>query len=407
MFDVLKEKYVSMTVGDVRSSLSSTMTDGLRDSLEDLRAQTDRSIKKTKRSLEQEMQTTIQEQTELITGGSGGHVVLKRDANGKPTDILVMDTENMNTATNVLRINVNGIGFSSHGINGPYGSAWTLDGRFSADYIQTGTLNANLIRAGIITDINNSNYWNLETGEFRLAATTTVGGSTVSAIASSAVSSYDTSLNQQAVFNKLTNNGQTQGIYLNANDNKLYINASYIQTGTLSANRIQGGTLTLGGSNNVNGQLSIQDSYGTVIGTWNKDGVNINSGSINIGNGKFTVSSSGALTSQDATINGSIYAKSTSENKWLKIDGGILTGAYNSNSQQGMIYFGPVYDNYSYGVWIEGNNYIGLYAPHIFVNNGSNCGRGYNGYVKCQYEENGYIYTTNMFFVNGILMEGI
>lgn len=42
----------------------------------------------------------------------------------------------------------------------------------------------------------------------------------------------DDSLTQQEVFNRLTNNGQTQGIYLS--NNRLYINASYIATGIIS-----------------------------------------------------------------------------------------------------------------------------------------------------------------------------
>lgn len=42
----------------------------------------------------------------------------------------------------------------------------------------------------------------------------------------------DDNLTQQEVFNRLTNNGQTQGIYLS--NKSLYINASYIATGTIS-----------------------------------------------------------------------------------------------------------------------------------------------------------------------------
>lgn len=42
----------------------------------------------------------------------------------------------------------------------------------------------------------------------------------------------DENLTQQEVFNRLTNNGQTQGIYLS--NKRLYINASYIATGTIS-----------------------------------------------------------------------------------------------------------------------------------------------------------------------------
>lgn len=83
------------------------------------------------------------------------------------------------------------------------------------------------------------------------------------------VNSLDTSLNQQDIFNRLTNNGQDQGIYLQ--NNKIYVNASYIQSGTLR----------LGGINNQYGVLQIMSSTNTPIGTWDKDGINItNNGTI-------------------------------------------------------------------------------------------------------------------------------
>ena len=83
------------------------------------------------------------------------------------------------------------------------------------------------------------------------------------------VNSLDTSLNQQDIFNRLTNNGQDQGIYLK--NNKIYVNASYIQSGTLR----------LGGINNQYGVLQIMSSTNTPIGTWGKDGINItNNGTI-------------------------------------------------------------------------------------------------------------------------------
>jgi len=65
---------------------------------------------------------------------------------------------------------------------------------------------------------------------------------------------------QTEVFNRLTNNSQEQGIWLSGG--KIYINASYINTGFLSANRIQGGTLTLGGSGNGNGLLEVLNGSG-------------------------------------------------------------------------------------------------------------------------------------------------
>jgi phage minor structural protein len=50
------------------------------------------------------------------------------------------------------------------------------------------------------------------------------------------ISNYDDYLTQLEIFNKLTNNGETQGIYMQ--DGKLYINMDYAKTGTLDANSI-------------------------------------------------------------------------------------------------------------------------------------------------------------------------
>ena len=51
--------------------------------------------------------------------------------------------------------------------------------------------------------------------------------------AQDAVIALDDSLTQQGIFNRLTNGGQEQGVYLD--NGKVYINASYINTGTIDA----------------------------------------------------------------------------------------------------------------------------------------------------------------------------
>lgn len=85
---------------------------------------------------------------------------------------------------------------------------------------------------GGIRDSKNKNRWNLDTGEFALAATATVGGKTVNKIAQDAVNILDDDLTQREIFNRLTSNGKTQGIYLSGG--LLYINATYLKTGTIS-----------------------------------------------------------------------------------------------------------------------------------------------------------------------------
>ncbi len=60
--------------------------------------------------------------------------------------------------------------------------------------------------------------------------------------ANAVTAALNAALNQQGIFNRLTNNGQTQGVYLK--DGKLYINGSYIDTGTLNADLIRAGVIS-------------------------------------------------------------------------------------------------------------------------------------------------------------------
>jgi len=84
----------------------------------------------------------------------------------------------------------------------------------------------------------------------------------------SAVDKLNKALTSEEVFNRLTDNGKKQGIYLQGD--QLYINFSYGK----------GGTLTLGGVNNKNGSIQILDAIGAEVGKWDKDGLNIKKGSI-------------------------------------------------------------------------------------------------------------------------------
>lgn len=142
VYNVLLDRYDEMELGEAQSSLASTLVKPL-----------EQAIKSATKNLPTRsyIQNEIDHATELITGGMGGNIVFVYDANGKPVELLVMDTEDTATAVHVLRINVNGIGFSSTGINGPYTSAWTLDGQFVADFITAGSLNANLIQSGTLS----------------------------------------------------------------------------------------------------------------------------------------------------------------------------------------------------------------------------------------------------------------
>lgn len=92
----------------------------------------------------------IAEATKWLTSGDG-YLVIVQDDDGNFKELLCMDTNDVATAADVLRINKNGIGFSHTGVNGPYVSAWTIDGSFNADFILAGEINANLITAGTLS----------------------------------------------------------------------------------------------------------------------------------------------------------------------------------------------------------------------------------------------------------------
>lgn len=73
--------------------------------------------------------------TNLISKATNGYVVLRPAEN--PTEILIMDTADVNTAQKIWRWNLNGLGYSNKGINGPYEQAMTQDGQIVADFIKT------------------------------------------------------------------------------------------------------------------------------------------------------------------------------------------------------------------------------------------------------------------------------
>lgn len=139
VYNVLLDRYDEMELGDARSTFAETIIAPVQEAIET--ATQDMATRSyTKQA--------VDHATQLITGGMGGNVVSRYDADGYPIEILIMDTKDVDTAQHVLRININGIGFSSTGINGPYTSAWTLDGQFVANFITAGTMSANRVRGG-------------------------------------------------------------------------------------------------------------------------------------------------------------------------------------------------------------------------------------------------------------------
>jgi phage minor structural protein len=89
----------------------------------------------------------------------GGHCI-KREG-----EILIMDTDDIATATKVWRWNLNGFGYSSTGYNGTFGTAINMDGEINASFIKTGELDASLLKAGTISSADGTFRLDLGSGK--------------------------------------------------------------------------------------------------------------------------------------------------------------------------------------------------------------------------------------------------
>ena len=153
VYDVLMERYDSISIGETRSNFVNAYA----------------GFTQNTNAAENKIPGQIANATQLITGNRGGHVVINTDTNGKPTEILIMDTDDVETAKNVWRWNLGGLGFSDSGYEGPYDKiALTMDGAINADLITVGNMAASVIRGGILTSLAGGLAMDLNEGSFIL-----------------------------------------------------------------------------------------------------------------------------------------------------------------------------------------------------------------------------------------------
>lgn len=130
------------------ATLSSTVPQ-IKNTIDSIKSGIDEEISKNY----SDMQAAIEHSTQLITGAKGGNVVTKY-TNNKPTEILIMDTDNMSTAKRVWRWNIGGFGYSRNGVNGPFETAINMDGQIVASFITAGTMSANILKGGKLKSNN-------------------------------------------------------------------------------------------------------------------------------------------------------------------------------------------------------------------------------------------------------------
>lgn len=122
------------------------------------------SVKDTLQELPSQLNDILQQSKEYVTdfinGGFGGYVYYT------PNAIYILDNPDINVAKNVAVFNMNGLGFSNDGINGTFETAITRDGHIVANFIDTGILTADIIKAGILESKNGKSWLDMSTGEF-------------------------------------------------------------------------------------------------------------------------------------------------------------------------------------------------------------------------------------------------
>lgn len=154
-WDVLGDKYESITIGRVKQNLASILVGQNREQ--------ERALAQTKSALEQ----AIASSTDFIKNGTGVMRFIY-NSDGDLMEIVSLDDDDISQAQSVWRWNNGGFGHSSTGYSGPYTTAITQGGQIVADFITTGTLNAARVKAGILSDTQGKNSWNLDTGAFTI-----------------------------------------------------------------------------------------------------------------------------------------------------------------------------------------------------------------------------------------------
>lgn len=131
----------------IEDRTKNTLTFG--DKFDTLTAMTSKKSKSLQLQLDKTpslIQSVVEHQSEIIRGVEGGYRYDRLSADGKPLETIYMNSPDVNTATQALRINQNGLGFwkkSTGGgtpLTGNYDYAWTIDGMLNTAYITAQTI---------------------------------------------------------------------------------------------------------------------------------------------------------------------------------------------------------------------------------------------------------------------------
>ena len=136
-YDCILGKYKQLQFGNFKPTLSNFV--------QTITSTTTEALQNTAEALQVTLTQEMRQATDQIWAALGNsYVIYEGDK------ILVVDSLPKESATNVIMINNGGIGFSQTGINGPFNSAWTIDGTLNMQAINVINLTADLIKGGTL-----------------------------------------------------------------------------------------------------------------------------------------------------------------------------------------------------------------------------------------------------------------
>jgi hypothetical protein len=138
--------------------------------------QIEEEINNPQSTFQQILNARIEMATDWLTN-SDSHVYIVEDDNGGIKEFLFVNgSQPIETATQVMRLNASGLGFSKNGVNGPFTNAFVFDsvlgGHLIADFITAGHMVADRIQGGTLESIDSTTIGGVTYKNFSLNMTT-------------------------------------------------------------------------------------------------------------------------------------------------------------------------------------------------------------------------------------------
>lgn len=221
VYDSLADRVKSVTLGSVRANIADTIANQ--------QTEIDKTKEKPSLSMVQKISSAL---AKAIMGANGGSVrLIDTNEDGDPDELYIADDPDPMKAVKVWRFNYNGWAASKNGYSGPFEFGATLKDGLLANFVTAAKLVAGTIKS---QDNGKTFFLDLDNGVLNMNATEFfISNKTVDEIAQGKAIDAVNAQTQADIFNKLTNNGTAEGIYIK--DGQMYINASYLATGILAS----------------------------------------------------------------------------------------------------------------------------------------------------------------------------